>query len=386
MKFLRATLIAALLAVFAIPAGETYAMVNAAPINSTVLVTSEAPLALAANNQVVLKVTMNQLRYTVNGTPAMFDVAPYLDNAANRSMIPLRFIAEAFGAAVSWNDATKTQTIKLDGKTFTLTQNVPLPDGMGTPVLVKDRFFAPLRYVSEKLGASVDWDNVTQTNTIIYGSIHGDAENTAPIDVYPSMGKTLHKNLNMFFSNFSEVGCLNEFDINNYNVSDVVNFALVHDYINNFSRFSAPTPQKGYLKISEDYVLQNLNRYLGITNINLRDYGDRLNYAMDGYFYYVRSVGGPTRWSQVRSFVNNFNGTYTAQIDVYESYVPPVNLYEDKDDWRLPSSVQIVSADEPGGVDPRYECVYIFSSQAIVRPYEYNGTLSYQLISLRTVS
>jgi len=119
-------------------------------------------------NQVILKVTMNQLRYTVNGTPMMFDVPPYLDTKANRSMIPMRFIAEAFGATVDWNDATKTQTIMLNGKTFKLTENVPLPDGMGTPVLVKDRFFVPLRYVSQELGASVDWDDATQTNTIIY--------------------------------------------------------------------------------------------------------------------------------------------------------------------------------------------------------------------------
>jgi len=120
------------------------------------------------SNQVILKVTMNKLQYTVNGTPMMFDVAPYLDTKANRSMIPMRFIAEAFGATVDWDDATKTQTIMLNGKTFKLTQNVALPDGMGTPVLVKDRFFVPLRYVSQELGASVDWDDATQTNTIIY--------------------------------------------------------------------------------------------------------------------------------------------------------------------------------------------------------------------------
>ena len=118
--------------------------------------------------QVILKVKMNSLDYTVNGIPYKFDVAPYLDTKANRSMIPMRFIAEAFGAAVHWDDLTKTQTISLDGKTFKLTENVPLPDGMGTPVLKQDRFFVPLRYVSQELGASVDWDNATQTNTIIY--------------------------------------------------------------------------------------------------------------------------------------------------------------------------------------------------------------------------
>ena len=119
-------------------------------------------------NQVVLQVTMNQLRYTVNGVPHYFDVAPYLDTRANRSMIPMRFIAEAFGATVVWEDATRTQHIHLGGRHFTLTENVPLPDGMGTPVLVQNRFFVPLRYVSQELGASVTWDNATQTNTISF--------------------------------------------------------------------------------------------------------------------------------------------------------------------------------------------------------------------------
>ena len=123
--------------------------------------------------RVVLKVTMNKLPYTVNGVPMMFDVAPYLDSKEWRSMIPSRFIAEAFGAAVRYDEpngpGSGVQTISLSGKpTFMLCENVPLPNGMGTPVMVKDRFFVPIRFVSETLGASVDWDEATQTNTIIY--------------------------------------------------------------------------------------------------------------------------------------------------------------------------------------------------------------------------
>ncbi|MDR1558148.1 MAG: copper amine oxidase N-terminal domain-containing protein [Clostridiales bacterium] len=135
----------------------------------TITVTpTPTPVRPGPLTQVVLKVSMNKLQYTVNGASAMFDVAPYLDTKANRSMIPMRFIAEAFGASVYWDDATKTQTISLNGKTFKITNNVPLPDGMGTPVLKQDRFFVPLRYVSQELGASVDWDNATSTNTIVY--------------------------------------------------------------------------------------------------------------------------------------------------------------------------------------------------------------------------
>ena len=338
---------------------------------------------IPADNEVVLKVTMNQLRYTLNGAPAVFDVAPYLDQNANRSMIPLRFIAEAFGAAVSWNAASKTQTINLNGKTFKLTPNIPLPGGMGTPVLVNDRFFAPLRYVSEELGASVSWDGAAQTSTIIY---YG-AGKAASKELYPSMSKAEHKALNTFFSNFSEVG-LDNFNIADYRVNQVVNFALWHDYRNNFKRFSAAdSTNSGYLKISADYVMGNLDKYLGILNIDLSSYSDTLNYYRNGYFYLMGADGAPLRWSQVTSFVNNADGTITARIDVYESQVPPENLYEDMSDWRLGPGVHIVkNGASSAGFDVWNACVYVFSSTAVVKPYMLNGAQTYQLVRLTTLN
>jgi len=104
--------------------------------------------------------------YTMNDNTYYFDVAPYLDVKENRSMIPMRFIADAFGASVSWDDKTQTQTITLNGKTFKITKDAALPNGMGTPRLINNRFMVPLRYVSEELGANVEWDQATQTNAI----------------------------------------------------------------------------------------------------------------------------------------------------------------------------------------------------------------------------
>lgn len=39
------------------------------------------------------------------------DVAPYLNNAEGRTYVPLRFIAQAIGYNVGWDDATKTVTL-----------------------------------------------------------------------------------------------------------------------------------------------------------------------------------------------------------------------------------------------------------------------------------
>ena len=117
-----------------------------------------------------MRITVNQTAFTFNGETFYFDVAPYIDADENRSMIPMRFIADAFGADVFWDEATQTQTITLDGNTFELIRDVPLNDGMGTPRLVSDRFMVPLRYVSEELGATVEWEEETRSNVITFVS------------------------------------------------------------------------------------------------------------------------------------------------------------------------------------------------------------------------
>ena len=110
--------------------------------------------------------TIDHRIYTKNGVPAEFDVAPYIEPISSRTMVPIRFIAEAFGASVVWVDEIKTEYIYLDGRQLSIVVNQPLPNNMGTAVIVRDRLFVPLRYVSEQLGASVEWDAYNRVVTI----------------------------------------------------------------------------------------------------------------------------------------------------------------------------------------------------------------------------
>jgi hypothetical protein len=50
---------------------------------------------------------------TVNGQPQTLDVAPFLVGA--RTLVPLRFVAQALGASVDWNNNTSTVTINGSG-------------------------------------------------------------------------------------------------------------------------------------------------------------------------------------------------------------------------------------------------------------------------------
>jgi hypothetical protein len=90
-----------------------------------------------------------------NAPTQHMDVLPKIDNG--RTLVPLRFIANALGANISWNDATQEVTLILDGKilTFAIGETAP---GMDIPAqLVDGRTLVPLRFICEFFGAIVTW-------------------------------------------------------------------------------------------------------------------------------------------------------------------------------------------------------------------------------------
>ena len=102
---------------------------------------------------------------TLDGTAVVFpDVQPYI-NEDDRTLVPIRFIAEGLGADVTWDDYTKTATIVKDDITI---RYCPLSIGANyngyemdfdsKGVLKDDRTLVPLRFISEMLRCRVDWD------------------------------------------------------------------------------------------------------------------------------------------------------------------------------------------------------------------------------------
>lgn len=92
------------------------------------------------------------------------DAEPYID-FNGRTQVPIRFISEALNAKVEWDGENRTVKIMRDGIVVQLTidQDKYYINGksetMDTRTFIKDgRTFVPLRFVSEALGAQVDWD------------------------------------------------------------------------------------------------------------------------------------------------------------------------------------------------------------------------------------
>ncbi|PIU54746.1 MAG: hypothetical protein COS89_09205 [Deltaproteobacteria bacterium CG07_land_8_20_14_0_80_38_7] len=129
------------------------------------------PVILKKQITIVLKVGSKEA--FVDSEKKLLDVAPYIDPVSNRTLVPLRFISEAFGATVDWVPLQRTVRINLNSKQIVLQigNEQALVDGafqkLDQPPVIKDgRTMVPIRFISEALGATVDWNNLTNTITI----------------------------------------------------------------------------------------------------------------------------------------------------------------------------------------------------------------------------
>jgi hypothetical protein len=107
-----------------------------------------------------------------NSPTQIMDVVPVIQDG--RTLLPVRFIAYAFGANVAWNRDTREVTLTLDGRklTFPIGEITPELAALGMdvpPQIIENRTFVPLRFISEFFGALVSWDAETQTIEIIKG-------------------------------------------------------------------------------------------------------------------------------------------------------------------------------------------------------------------------
>lgn len=91
-----------------------------------------------------------------------------------RTVVPLRFIGEAFNAKVDWNDATKTITVTLEDTIIILQINskTAVVNGemktLDVPAqIVAGRTLVPFRFLGESLGCEVEWDSSTKTVIMI---------------------------------------------------------------------------------------------------------------------------------------------------------------------------------------------------------------------------
>lgn len=109
----------------------------------------------------------------INGQTYTLEAAPTI--TSSRTMVPLRFIGEAFGAEFTYEPTTKTIDItfgsdkirmQIGKKTATVNGKEVVLDV--APFIVNGRTLVPIRFISETFGAEVIWQGTTKTVIINY--------------------------------------------------------------------------------------------------------------------------------------------------------------------------------------------------------------------------
>lgn len=118
------------------------------------------------------------------------NVAPYIAEG-NRTLVPLRFISEAFGAEVEWDDAIRAITIKTADKEIKMTADKAEYTVNGeaktldvAATITESRTFVPLRAVAESLGKKVYWNGV---GLIVISDVEPDMSDDAAKAAYNSL-------------------------------------------------------------------------------------------------------------------------------------------------------------------------------------------------------
>lgn len=110
----------------------------------------------------------------LNGSPIAFDVDPYIAQVENgsRILVPLRNLAEALGCEVDWVEPDQINIVQ-GGNIINMFVNKTryLVNGEekqldASPFIMGDRTMVPLRFVAEELGCSVEYDSATNTVNI----------------------------------------------------------------------------------------------------------------------------------------------------------------------------------------------------------------------------
>lgn len=113
---------------------------------------------------------LSPIRVVLNGQELTFDVPPFIDPETDRTLVPMRAIFEALGAQVGWDGVLRAVTAVKGGTTIMLVIDSPqaVVNGQSValdqpPRIVEDRTVVPLRFVSEQLGLTVDWNGESRT-------------------------------------------------------------------------------------------------------------------------------------------------------------------------------------------------------------------------------
>lgn len=122
---------------------------------------------------------LNNPTAEIDGKIIYFDlknkkIVPFIVNG--RTMVPLRFISEAFGAEIFWESFTKQIYLKIVNKEIQIVLQVNNPKSYINqketkldvpPIIFEERVYVPIRFIAEAFGATVSLEKNSNHNNCI---------------------------------------------------------------------------------------------------------------------------------------------------------------------------------------------------------------------------
>jgi uncharacterized protein len=134
---------------------------------------------LRSQQPIVTRLQIGSTLYRVDGQQRQMDAAPIIYES--RTLLPIRYVAEAIGATVLWDAQTEKVTILMEDRTIELwigsnlarvngvQMQIDANNRLVKPVIIPPgRTMMPLRFIAENLGCDVEWNETLQEVTVTY--------------------------------------------------------------------------------------------------------------------------------------------------------------------------------------------------------------------------
>lgn len=159
-----------------------------------------------SNDEFLLTMQIGNPVMAVNGQEKNIDEDGTTPTIVNeRTLVPVRAIIESMGGSVNWNSDTNTATLEYNNDTITLTigsETAYFNETANTldtaPQIINDRTMLPIRFIAESFKFNVDWEQSSQTITIKIGT--SNAAVTTEPTVAPDSQAGTNKALVVYYS------------------------------------------------------------------------------------------------------------------------------------------------------------------------------------------
>jgi|GEM_PF-2690270 len=124
---------------------------------------SNIPTTVGPVGKPPIKFILGEEKYSLDNKEYVMDTAPFASDG--RTFVPLKYLAEALGAEINWDQTKQSISIVKDQTkvVVSINQNVILINGIQksmdvTPIISNGRTFLPAKYIAEAFGFSSSWD------------------------------------------------------------------------------------------------------------------------------------------------------------------------------------------------------------------------------------